>query len=71
MSADDYRTITWSQQPFRMDLQQIREYIEHHYHEPLTIPQLAQMAGLNPGVVNQPGETVFTGIGLQDTGDCS
>ncbi|AIQ59400.1 ABC transporter substrate-binding protein [Paenibacillus borealis] len=32
----------------RMDLTIIREYIAEHYHEPLTLNQLAGMAGLRP-----------------------
>lgn len=48
MGADDRSSVTSSDRPSGMNLQQIREYMENHYHEPLSIAQLAHMANLSP-----------------------
>ncbi|WP_010271658.1 helix-turn-helix domain-containing protein [Paenibacillus senegalensis] len=48
MHLDEQSSLTCLNPTSRTDLKQIREYMEHHYHEPLSIAQLAQMANLSP-----------------------
>lgn len=47
MNTDDRSSVKMPNQTSSVSLQQIREYIEYHYNEPLSIAQLAQMANLS------------------------